>query len=79
MATYTYICRAETLAQVEERYSWRLVGGSRPAPHLGPSPPIRSSQLFSSSYNGATLPLMGGPADHPEEHLGIDLGSDCKA
>ncbi|ORY96243.1 hypothetical protein BCR43DRAFT_491331 [Syncephalastrum racemosum] len=68
--------RDETFAQVEERYSWRLVGGSRPAPHLGPSPPIRPSQLFSSSYNGTTLPLMGGPGDHPEEHLGIDLGSD---
>lgn len=63
--------------QTKSLYSWKLETCPRPAPHLGPIPPLRPSLMFSA-YSSTTLPLMGGSAELAEDTSGIDLGSDCK-
>ncbi|KAI9257300.1 hypothetical protein BDA99DRAFT_561790 [Phascolomyces articulosus] len=67
--------RADTQAQTDANYTWKLDTCPRPAPHLGPIPPLRPSVMFSA-YNSATLPLMGVIIDQVDEVGGIDLGSD---
>ncbi|KAI9313060.1 hypothetical protein BX666DRAFT_1979135 [Dichotomocladium elegans] len=68
--------RADTLAQTEPKYAWKLDTCPRPAPHLGPTPPLRSSLMFTS-YNAATLTLMSDEGDTMDDtNYGIDLGSD---
>lgn len=72
--------RSDTLAQTETKYAWKLDTCARPAPHLGPTPPLRFSLMYTS-YNAATLPLMGAGEPEPMDDAtssGIDLGSDCK-
>ncbi|KAI7860645.1 hypothetical protein BDC45DRAFT_562851 [Circinella umbellata] len=68
--------RTDTQAQTDASYKWKLDTCPRPAPHLGPVPPLRPSVMFSA-YNSATLPLFGAIIDnHMDEVNGIDLGSD---
>ncbi|CDH51778.1 hypothetical protein RO3G_10973 [Lichtheimia corymbifera JMRC:FSU:9682] len=70
--------RSDTLAQTETKYAWKLDTCARPAPHLGPTPPLRFSLMYTS-YNAATLPLMGAGEPEPMDDAtssGIDLGSD---
>ena len=78
--THAGIYRSDTLAQTETKYAWKLDTCARPAPHLGPTPPLRFSLMYTS-YNAATLPLMGAGEPEPMADAscsGIDLGSDCK-
>ncbi|CAO3668698.1 unnamed protein product [Umbelopsis vinacea] len=65
--------REETIRQISPLTEWPLALGQRPAPHIGPSPPLRSSSL--TPY-GVTLPLSNNADDHMQiEEFGIDLGS----